>query len=71
MDPYEELANAIVAQAAKEYKEALKRLKRNPKDRQGLRDKAEIETFFYSDWYGCLTTLDPDILIRKLTEEVN
>ena len=71
MDPYEELANAIVLQAVKDYREALKRLKRNPEDKQGLDDKAEIESFFYSDWYGCLTTLDPDVLIRKLTEEVN
>ena len=70
MEPYEELAGAIVLQAVKDYSEALKRLKRNPADRQGLTDKAEIESFFHSGWYGHLTKLDPDMLIRKLNEEV-
>ena len=69
MKPYKEFANAIVLQAVQDYREALKRLKRNPNDRQGLSDKAEIESFFHSGWYGLLTKLNPDMLIRKLNEE--
>lgn len=58
MDPYQELANAIVMQAVKDY--------RLHDDEQEL---ASIERFFRSDWFGVLTNINPEILITKLRKE--
>lgn len=69
-DPYENLANAIVAQAARDYLAALKKLKKNPGNRTAMDDAMRLEKFFYSGWYGVLTSVDPDYLIRKLREKV-
>lgn len=70
MDSYEKLANAIVLQAVKDYRTALKRLARRPKDRDGLATKNECERFFRSGWFGVLTGIDPEVLMRKLQMEV-
>ena len=69
LDPYQELANAIVIMAAKDYRHALRIQRRNP-DSQAARIKIdEIERFFRSDWYKALTNIDGEVLIRKLREE--
>lgn len=69
-DPYQNLANAIVAQAAQDYLSALKKLKKNPKNRMAMDEAMQLEKFFHSGWYGVLTGMDPDYLIRKLREKV-
>lgn len=67
---YENLANAIILQAVKDYREALKRNSRHS-DRDVYRqDKEAIERFFRSSWFGVLTRLDPELLIKKLKAEV-
>jgi hypothetical protein len=66
---YENLANAIVKQAARDYMTALKRLKKNPYDRKKRKEVRELEEFFHSDWYELLTDVDPHYLIRKLREK--
>jgi len=58
MNPYEELANAIVLQAVKDY-----RLHDDEKE------LASIERFFRSDWFSVLTSINPEILITKLRKE--
>lgn len=58
MDPYQELANAIILRAVEDY--------RLTDDEQELE---EIERFFRSAWFGVLTKLDPDLLISKLRKE--
>ena len=58
MNPYEELANAIVLQAVKDY--------RLSDDEQELQ---EIERFFRSGWFGVLSKVDPEYLITKLRKE--
>jgi len=58
MDPYENLANAIILRAVEDY-----RLTDNEKELE------EIERFFHSDWFATLTRLDPDLLIKKLRKE--
>ncbi|MBO6270118.1 MAG: hypothetical protein II008_19500 [Oscillospiraceae bacterium] len=58
LNPYENLANAIVLQAVKDY--------RLTDDEAEL---AEIERFFRSDWFGVLTDVDPEYLIRRLRKE--
>ena len=49
-DPYENLVNAIVLQAVKDYRDALKRLKKKPSNQATLSDTMECEYFFRS---GC------------------
>jgi len=58
MDPYENLANAIILRAVEDY-----RLTDNEKELE------EIEAFFHSYWFATLTRLDPDLLIKKLRKE--
>jgi hypothetical protein len=70
IDPYENLANAIVLDAVKDYRKALKTLRMNPKSKSALAEKDEIERFFRSGWYQLLTKVDGEMLIEKLNEEV-
>ena len=68
---YENLANAIILQAVKDYRMALKSLKVNSRNRTAQADKAEIERFFRSQWYSALTSVDGEMLIRSLQKEVD
>ena len=67
---YENLANAIILQAAKDYRKALRTLSLNPHNRSAQYECRSLEQFFRSDWFGVLTQLDPELLIRKLKAEV-
>ncbi len=58
VDPYENLANAIILRAVEDYRLA--------EDRRTLK---EIEDFFLSDWFSVLTSLDGAALLQKLREE--
>ena len=68
-DTYENLANAIVLQAVKDYRDALKRLKKKPGNQAAMSDAMECERFFHSGWYKTLTSVDGEYLIQKLREE--
>jgi len=70
MDVYEKLANAIIVQAVKDYRYALKRLAKYPRNDSALYTKREVERFLRSNWYSLLTSVEPEMLIRKLNEEV-
>ena len=63
-DCYENLANAIIVFAYKEYRDALWRLKEAPNSNFLLEKKGDLEAFFRSEWYGVLTDVDPEIIIR-------
>ena len=65
MDCYQDLANAIVQQAAKDYVSAMRKL---PDSEKAKKDLRELEAFFHSDWYELLTDVNPDYLIRQLKE---
>ena len=67
---YENLANAIILQAAKDYRKALRTLSLNPHNRSAQYECRSIESFFHSGWFGLLTHLDPELLISKLKAEV-
>ena len=69
-DPYENLANAIVLSAVEDYREILQRLSLHPEKEVYLQDKASLERFFRSGWFGVLTRVDPEMLICKLCAEV-
>ena len=70
MNPYEELANAIVLSAVKDYRKALKRLKLYPWDSHARSMKKSCERFFRSGWFATLTSVDGEVLLEKLQAEV-
>ena len=56
---YEDLANAIIIQAVKDYRRT-----------QSPQVRNEIKRFFKSEWFSMLTKLDGDMLIKKIEREV-
>ena len=70
MNPFENLANAIILQAVKDYRKALARCVRHPEKESYHTEKDTLERFFRSGWFSFLTDINPEMLIRKLGEEV-
>lgn len=70
-DGYTELANAIILQAVKDYRSALRCLSVNPHNHTAEADKNEVERFFRSQWFSMLTAIDGEMLIRSLREEAD
>lgn len=68
MNGYIELANAIIAQADKDYRAALNQLSLNPNDKVAQRERNSIERFFRSDFFSILTNLNGEVLLAKLKE---
>lgn len=71
IENYENLANAIVLQAVRDYRTALKSLKLNPSNKSAKIEKENIERFFRSDWYQVLTSVDGESLSRALRKEMD
>ena len=67
---WQALGNAVVEQAVKDYKDAIRRLKKNPKNRIDMLEALALEDFFHSDWYTLLTNVDADYLIDRLRKAV-
>ena len=70
-EPYQNLANGIILLAVKDYRTALRKLKKRPKYGPAQDIKNEVERFFRSDWYRELTSVDGNVLIKKLQAEVS
>ena len=70
MNPFENLINAIVLQAVKDYRKTLSLCSRHPEKLNYREEKVALERFFRSGWSSYLTDIDPEFLIRKLNEEV-
>ena len=70
MTPYQELANAIIEQAVKDYRTALAYHLKHPGNPKYQQHVCEIERFFRSDWYDALTDLDGEYLIREIRRRV-
>ncbi len=66
---WEEFANAIILLAVKDYRKALKRLKKRPGDPAMLRQKRSCERFFLSWWFGILSDADPNQILNGIKEE--
>ena len=60
-DPIEELCNAIIIQAAADYRLAAR-------DGNKYRMK-EIERFFLSKWFSTLSRLDGALLLKRIKED--
>ena len=69
IDPYVKLANAIIIQAATDYRSARKKLKKNRKNEEAQLMVEDLERFFRSDYFAALSDLDGPALLTKLEEE--
>ena len=65
------LANAIIILAAKDYRRALKQKSKNKNSKTADKQLKEIEEFFHSHWYSCLTEVPADTILTGLRQEVN
>ena len=68
------LANAIITQAAKDWRTAAAYLRAHPNGTgkrfwAAEKTKKECEAFFLSDWYTELTDLDGEYLLNRLKKE--
>lgn len=69
MAEWEALANAIIEQAAVDYRAAWKKLKKNPYNVTAQRTVRGVEAFFHSDWFRSLTTVKGPRILKMLKEE--
>lgn len=69
IDPWQNLANAIVATAADDYRKALRIYRLNPTDKRTLWQIDELERFFRSDWFKMLTTLNGAQLMKDIKND--
>ncbi len=58
MNPYRELADAIIIKAVDDY-------------RKHKKLRSSIARFFRSDWFKILTDIDGEDLLKKLKDEIN
>ena len=69
-DGWGDLAQAIILQAVKDYRTALKGLRKRPDNRELLNRKRECERFFFSEWFAVLTEADPDRIVDGIRREI-
>lgn len=67
---WENLANAIIVCAVKDYSKAYRRTLRHPDDVSVQGEVNKLERFFYGEWYAKLTDLDPYYLLERLKEGI-
>ena len=68
-DPYEDLANAVILQAVKDWRAAVRTQKKHPRCQSAQITRQECEGFFLGDWFEALTEIDGSYLLRKLKQE--
>ena len=66
---WEELANAVIFQAAQDWREARNRLAEDPADIEAQKMRSETEKFFRSALYRKLTKVDGEYLLERLKKE--
>lgn len=66
MNPYQLLANAIIAQAALDYREVLLAWSKKNTDVNILIEKKDLEEFFLSGWFGVLSDLNGEVLMKDI-----
>ena len=63
----EDLSNAIILQAVKDYRSALAGGSVNGRDSKSV--IAECERFFQSEWFNSLTKIDCNYLMKNIRKE--
>lgn len=73
-DPNQEnwnnLANAIVLSAVKDFRRAYKKYLKNPEDKAVADEVASLINFFTGEYFLLFTFVDGGYIVRKLKEEV-
>ena len=70
IDPYKELANAIILQAVEDYRKWTKEYYSSHDDRKLRKSLIELKEFFRSEWFAILTDLDGEQLLERLKSEL-
>lgn len=70
IEPYKELANAIILQAVEDYRKWTKEYSGSREDRKLRKSLAELKEFFRSEWFAILTDLDGEQLLARLKSEL-
>ena len=68
---WEDLAQAIILQAAEDYRKALKGLQEKPGSRIFLKRKRECERFFHSEWFTVLSKANPEMILDGIRKEMD
>lgn len=68
--PEERLANATIMQAISDYKSALIKIAKCPRDYTALKYKLDCERFFRSKLFCIYCDLDGEVLIRRIQNEI-
>lgn len=63
----EDLSNAIILQAVKDYRSALAGGSVNGRDSKSV--IADCERFFQSEWFNSLTKIDSNYLMKNIRKE--
>ena len=66
---YEILTNAIVEQAAKDYRWARTVLRKAAENVEAITMRSDTERFFRSAWFGQLTSINGEWLLQQLEGE--
>ena len=70
-EAYQNLANAIIIRAVKDFRRCLKVAKKNNRYKEAaIKEMKEIVEFIKSPWFRTLTNLEPSVLLKKLQQEV-
>lgn len=66
LDPYQELANAIIVSASKDYMRAYKKYLRTGLDYGKVMKE---ERFFFTDWFNTLSDANPTHLVQAMRKK--
>ena len=66
IDPYQELANAIIVSASRDYMKVYKKYLRTG---LGYERVMYEELFFFSDWFGVLSDANPKYLVDQMRKK--
>ena len=64
------LADAIILQAAEDYRRLPQRIAKHPDELDNVSEMRRIERFLRSDWFGVLSDLDGRRLLRDLKADL-
>ena len=70
IDPYKELANAIILQAVEDYRKWEKEYSYSRDDQKLRKSLVELNEFFCSEWFELLTDLDGEQLLARVKAEL-
>ena len=68
---WQRLGEAVVLQAAKDYRTVLRRLKWRSDSYELIKEKRSLEHFFRSKWFGTLCDMDGSVLVNRIRGEVS